>query len=88
MRCERLHEIIAVFAPNATGDVDPVRYIQWTAPPEGALLRSWSSGKLAYRKLSSGRLTGEPEVSWNRGPNFPPKTGMGITGGRECPPMR
>lgn len=24
MRCERLHEIIAVFAPNATGDVDKV----------------------------------------------------------------
>lgn len=33
---------VAVFAPNATGDADPVRYIQWTAPPEGVLLQSWN----------------------------------------------
>jgi hypothetical protein len=33
---------VAVFAQNATGDADPVRYIQWTAPPEGALLQSWN----------------------------------------------
>jgi hypothetical protein len=33
---------VAVFAPNATGNADPVRYIQWTAPAEGALLQEWN----------------------------------------------
>ena len=33
---------VAVFAPNATGNADPVRYIQWSAPPEGELLKSWN----------------------------------------------